>query len=99
MSASRLIYSICESAGTEGYSYTMGGSYGTDPEDSVHAELIIMWGINAVSTNMHQVTIAERARKDGAKIIVIDVHSTHSRVVTVYSYFTSRTLGFVVVSV
>ena len=78
MSASRLIYSICESAGTEGYSYTMGGSYGTDPEDSVHAKLIIMWGINAVSTNMHQVTIAERARKNGAKIIVIDVHNNRT---------------------
>ncbi len=78
MSASRLIYSICESAGTEGYSYTMGGSYGTDPEDSVHAKLIIMWGINAVSTNMHQVTIAEKARKNGAKIIVIDVHNNRT---------------------
>jgi anaerobic selenocysteine-containing dehydrogenase len=72
--ASRLLYSICEAAGTEGYSYTMGGSFGTDPEETVHAKLFIMWGINAVSTNMHQVVLAEKARKNGAKIIVIDVH-------------------------
>ncbi|BBH24859.1 putative oxidoreductase YoaE [Paenibacillus baekrokdamisoli] len=78
MGASRLIYSICEAAGTEGYGYTMGGSYGTDPEDTVHAKLFIMWGINAVSTNMHQVTIAEKARKNGAKIIVIDVHNNRT---------------------
>jgi anaerobic selenocysteine-containing dehydrogenase len=72
--ASRLLYSICEAAGTEGYSYTMGGSFGTDPEETVHAKLLIMWGINAVSTNMHQVMLAEKARKNGAKIVVIDVH-------------------------
>ncbi|MFC5648255.1 molybdopterin-dependent oxidoreductase [Paenibacillus solisilvae] len=78
MSASRLIYSICEAAGSEGYGYTMGGSYGIDPEDSVHAKLFIMWGINAVSTNMHQVTIAEKARRNGAKIVVIDVHNNRT---------------------
>ncbi|MBM7565568.1 molybdopterin-dependent oxidoreductase [Paenibacillus sacheonensis] len=74
MNASRLIYSICEAAGTVGYGFTMGGSYGVDPEDTVHAKVIIMWGINAVSTNMHQVTLAEKARKNGAKVVVIDVH-------------------------
>lgn len=74
LGASRLLYSICEAAGTEGYGYTMGGSFGTDPEDTVHAKLFIMWGINAVSTNMHQVMLAEKARKNGAQIVVIDVH-------------------------
>lgn len=74
MGASRLLYAICESAGTEGYKYTMGGSFGTDPEETVDAKLIIMWGINAVSTNMHQVMLAEKARKNGAQIIVIDAH-------------------------
>lgn len=78
MGASRLLYSICESAGTEGYKYTMGGSFGTDPEDTVHAKLIIMWGINAVSTNMHQVMLAEKARKNGAQIIVIDAHKNQT---------------------
>lgn len=74
MGASKLIYSICEAAGTEGYGYTMGGSFGTDPEETVHAKLHLMWGINAVSTNMHQVAISEKARKQGAKVVAIDVH-------------------------
>ncbi|UFJ42626.1 molybdopterin oxidoreductase family protein [Brevibacillus humidisoli] len=74
LGASRLMYTICSSAGTEGYRYTMGGSFGIDPEDSVQAKLIIMWGINAASTNMHQVMLAEKARKNGAQIIVIDAH-------------------------
>lgn len=78
LGASRLQYTICEAAGKEGYRYTMGGSYGTDPEDTVHAKLIIMWGINAVSTNMHQVMLAEKARKNGATIVVIDVHKNRT---------------------
>ncbi|MDO3678227.1 molybdopterin-containing oxidoreductase family protein [Paenibacillus ehimensis] len=74
LGASRLEYTICEAAGTEGYHYTMGGSYGTSPEDTVHAKLIVMWGINAVSTNLHQIVLAEKARKNGARIVAIDVH-------------------------
>jgi len=78
MGASRLLYTICQSAGTEGYTYTMGGSFGIDPEDTEHTKLIIMWGINAVSTNMHQVVLAEKARKNGAQIVVIDVHKNQT---------------------
>ncbi|WP_026695075.1 molybdopterin oxidoreductase family protein [Peribacillus kribbensis] len=74
LGASRLERSICNSAGAVGYSYTMGGSIGTDPEETVHSKLIILWGVNAVSTNMHQIVLAQKARKNGAKIVVIDVH-------------------------
>jgi anaerobic selenocysteine-containing dehydrogenase len=74
LGSSRLGYSICSAAGSKGYAYTMGASMGTDPEDTVHAKLMIFWGINAVSTNMHQMVYAEQARKNGAQIVVIDVH-------------------------
>ncbi len=74
LGASVLEQTICSAAGTKGYRYTMGGSIGTDPEDTTESKLIIMWGINAVSTNMHQVMLAEKARKNGAQVIVIDVH-------------------------
>ncbi|MBT2687718.1 molybdopterin oxidoreductase family protein [Bacillus sp. ISL-47] len=78
LGASRLDRTICQSAGTVGYSYTMGGSFGIDPEDTNHSQLIIFWGINAVSTNMHQVVLAQKARKKGAKIVVIDVHKNQT---------------------
>ncbi|MEK3799334.1 molybdopterin oxidoreductase family protein [Peribacillus sp. FSL H8-0477] len=78
LGASRLDRTICNAAGSEGYAYTMGGSFGTDPEDTIHTKLFIMWGINAVSTNMHQVTIAQAARKNGAKVVVIDVHKNQT---------------------
>ena len=78
LGASQLDRTICSLAGTIGYDYTMGGSYGTDPEDMTETQLFIFWGINAVSTNMHQVMIAQKARKNGAKIIVIDVHKNQT---------------------
>ncbi|WHY66417.1 molybdopterin-dependent oxidoreductase [Neobacillus sp. SuZ13] len=74
LGASRLDQTICSAAGSVGYKYTMGGSIGIDPEDTIHSKLFLFWGINAASTNMHQVALAQKARKqNGAKIIVIDV--------------------------
>ncbi|MGG0787264.1 molybdopterin oxidoreductase family protein [Peribacillus simplex] len=78
LGASMLERSICNAAGSVGYSYTMGGSFGIDPEETIHTKLFIMWGINAVSTNMHQVTLAQQARKNGAKVVVIDVHKNQT---------------------
>lgn len=74
LGASQLDRAICNAAGAKGYSYTMGGSIGIDPEDTVHTKLFIIWGCNLVSTNMHQTMLATEARKNGAQIIHIDVH-------------------------
>jgi anaerobic selenocysteine-containing dehydrogenase len=79
LGASQLDRTICSVAGSTGYKYTMGSSSGTDPEETTNTKLFIMWGINAVSTNMHQMTIAQKARKqNGAKLIVIDVHKNQT---------------------
>ncbi|MEH7438552.1 molybdopterin oxidoreductase family protein [Neobacillus drentensis] len=79
LGASQLDRTICSSAGSVGYSYTMGSSLGVDPEDTIESKLILFWGINAASTNMHQVALAQKARKqNGAKIIVIDVHKNQT---------------------
>jgi anaerobic selenocysteine-containing dehydrogenase len=78
LGSSILDQTICNSAGSKGYSYTMGASLGTPPEETIHTKLFIFWGINAVSTNMHQVALAQKARKEGAKIIVIDVHQNQT---------------------
>ncbi len=78
LGASQLEQTICSSAGSVGYSYTMGGGFGTDPEDMSDTKLFIFWGINAASTNMHQVMITQKARKNGAKLVVIDVHKNQT---------------------
>ncbi|NUU77047.1 molybdopterin-containing oxidoreductase family protein [Paenibacillus xylanilyticus] len=74
LGASMLEQTICNAAGNTGWKYTMGANRGTLPEDTEHADLIVIWGGNIVSTNMHQVVLAEKARKKGAQIVVIDVH-------------------------
>jgi anaerobic selenocysteine-containing dehydrogenase len=74
LGASQLDRAICNAAGSKGYSYTMGGSIGIDPEDTVHTKLFLIWGCNLVSTNMHQTMLATEARKNGATVIHIDVH-------------------------
>lgn len=66
--------SICSAAGQAGYSYTMGGNFGADPETIPKARLVVLWGVNAVSTNIHAMMLAEEARRKGAKLVVIDVH-------------------------
>ncbi|MFC4775840.1 molybdopterin-dependent oxidoreductase [Paenibacillus sp. GCM10023252] len=74
LGATKLDRAICNAAGAAGYTYTMGAGAGIDPEDTIHSKLIIAWGCNLISTNMHQVMYANEARKRGAKIIHIDVH-------------------------
>lgn len=74
LGASRLDRTICNAAGSKGYSYTMGGSISIDPEETIHTKLFLIWGCNLVSTNMHQTMLATEARKNGARIIHIDVH-------------------------
>ena len=78
LGSSQLDRTICSVAGEAGYKYTMGGRFGTDPEEMTETKLFIFWGINAVSTNMHQIMIAQKARKKGAKIVVIDVHKNQT---------------------
>lgn len=74
LGASMLEQTICNAAGNTGWKYTMGANRGALPEDTEHSDLILVWGGNIVSTNMHQVVLAEKARKKGAQIVVIDVH-------------------------
>ena len=65
---------ICSVAGSLGYQLSYGISKGVNPLDSANSKLIIFWGINALETNIHQAIFADSARKNGAKIIAIDVH-------------------------
>ncbi|MHB8618651.1 MAG: molybdopterin-containing oxidoreductase family protein [Chloroflexota bacterium] len=74
LGASQLQRSICSSAGNAGYQYTNGSNRGTDPEETVDSRYIIAWGANLVSANLHQMSYVQEARRNGAKLVVIDVH-------------------------
>ncbi len=76
LGASRLERTICSVSGKMGLHFTMGTTLGIDPEDMVNSKLIIQWGTNTVSTNVHLVPILREARRRGAVIVTIDPHRT-----------------------
>ena len=78
MGASRLARSICSSAGTEGYSYTVGATEGIEPEAFAHAALILIWGSNTLTSNVHLWPFIQRARANGAQMVVIDPARTRT---------------------
>lgn len=78
LGSTKLDQGICNAAGNAGWKSTMGFMAGTSPEEAKEAKLFIVWGQNTVSTNMHMFTLIEKARKEGAKLIVIDVHKNRT---------------------
>lgn len=78
MGASRLARTICSEAGAEGVAYTLGRNMGMAPEDFAHARLILLWGTNTLSSNMHLWPFVQQARKQGARVIVIDPARTRT---------------------
>ncbi|MFV8750318.1 molybdopterin-containing oxidoreductase family protein [Nannocystaceae bacterium ST9] len=72
LGATRLARTICASAGKHGLLYTLGRAIAPDPLDFEHARLIWLWGSNTLTSNMHLWPIITKARKAGAKLVVID---------------------------
>ena len=53
LGASRLLRTICGSAAQAGFAASMGDIPTTDIETSVKSDLILIWGSNTLSTNLH----------------------------------------------
>src|SRR5215210_1451110 len=78
LGASQLDRTICASAGTAGYRATMGATIGTDPERFPEAKLILLWGTNTLTANVHLWPQILEARSRGARIITIDPRRTRT---------------------
>ncbi|HEY4037887.1 MAG TPA: molybdopterin oxidoreductase family protein, partial [Burkholderiaceae bacterium] len=72
LGASRLDRTICSQAGSEALTYTLGSRLGTDIEQAEQSRLIIFWGANAVTSNLHFWSRAQQAKRNGARLIAID---------------------------
>jgi anaerobic selenocysteine-containing dehydrogenase len=68
----QLYGSLCWGAGIEAQKWDFGGAYGHEPEDVLKSKNIIIWGRNVARTNMHFYEKLLEAKKNGAKIYVID---------------------------
>ena len=72
---SGLYDTICVNLAWPGYLVGAGALRGADPREMAEADCVVIWGTNAVTTQVNVMTHAMRARKErGAKIVVIDIY-------------------------
>ncbi len=67
--------SICTNPAWTGYVMGTGTLRGPDPREMALSDCVVIWGTNAVATQVNVMTHAVKARKErGAKIVVIDIY-------------------------
>ena len=66
---------ICVNPAWTGFVAGTGRLAGADPREMAKSDLVVIWGTNAVNTQVNVMTHATRARKErGAKIVAVDVY-------------------------
>src|SRR5579884_3697986 len=78
LGASQLDRTICSTAGGEALVSVLGRKIGTDTELFPRAKYIIAWGANIHGNNVHLWPFIEEARRNGAKLVVIDPYKTRT---------------------
>ena len=78
LGASRLDRTICASAGAEALAATYGGKLGMHLEFFAESRLILVWGSNSITSNLHFWTFAQQAKRAGAKLVCIDPRRTET---------------------
>ncbi|WP_183606418.1 MULTISPECIES: molybdopterin oxidoreductase family protein [Rhizobium] len=67
--------SICTNPAWTGFTMATGTLRGPDPREMGRTDCVVIWGTNAVSTQVNVMTHAIKSRKErGAKIVVIDIY-------------------------
>ena len=67
--------SVCTNMAWTGFTMGTGALRGPDPREMGKADCVVIWGTNAVATQVNVMTHAVRARKErGARIVVIDIY-------------------------
>ncbi|MEN9559699.1 MAG: hypothetical protein RLZZ502_910 [Pseudomonadota bacterium] len=78
LGASQLDRTICSAAGGEAIKLTIGNTVGTHMEQVVDSELVILWGTNSVTSNLHFWSRVQEAKRRGAYLISIDPYKNRS---------------------
>jgi len=76
LGASQLERTICSAAGEAGLKSVLGAKMGTEPEQFRHSKYIIAWAANIHGNNVHLWPFITEARRNGAKLVVIDPYRT-----------------------
>ena len=72
LGASRLERAVCGVTAGVGTALTNGSGASLDPSELLHSKLIVLWGTNTRLTNRHLWPTIESARRDGARLVVVD---------------------------
>ena len=78
LGGSQLDRTICSEAGGVAWNLVYGKKLGTPTEDYKLAKLIVAWGANIHGNNVHLWPMVEQARRNGARLIVIDPYKTRT---------------------
>jgi anaerobic selenocysteine-containing dehydrogenase len=78
LGASQLDRTICSAAGEAGLNSVLGVKLGTEPEQFRHSKYIIAWASNIHGNNVHLWPFITEARRNGAKLVVIDPYRTRT---------------------
>ena len=73
---SRQYATICSMVSWGGFVAGTGEMGGVSPEEMAHSDCVVIWGTNPVHTQVNVMTHAMKARKNGARIVVIDLYRT-----------------------
>jgi anaerobic selenocysteine-containing dehydrogenase len=63
---------VCDTCAEAGWDAACGSVGGADPESVAQSDLVIAWGADLLTTNVHIWPFVERARKAGAKLVVVE---------------------------
>ena len=74
LGASRLARTICSSAKGYGWSTVMGETLAPHPDEVKESDFIILWGTNALATNIHLLHNVREAKKRGAIVWLIETY-------------------------
>jgi len=78
LGASLLERTICAAAGAAGLTYTLGAKVGMKVEHFAESKLILIWGSNSIGSNLHFWRLAQKAKRDGARLVCIDPRRTET---------------------
>ncbi len=78
LGASQLLRTICSTTGGDAIVSVYGRKVGTEPEQFRHSKYIIAWASNIHGNNVHLWPFVEEARRNGAKLVVIDPYRTRT---------------------
>jgi anaerobic selenocysteine-containing dehydrogenase len=78
LGASRLDRTICSNAGGDALVATYGAKVGMHLEHFAQSKLIVIWGSNSITSNLHFWPIALAAKRAGATLVCIDPRRTET---------------------